>query len=65
MTINVIDRDSQQPVCLGSTVKGIYGEPWIFLAMSDPFTVWLRDPITLQVVDLDPMVLAIDVNITG
>jgi len=65
MTINITDRDTGLPVHIGSTIKGMYGEPWIFLTMTSPVSVWLRDPITLEVVDLDPMTLMIDIDIRG
>lgn len=59
--MTIIDRDSKLPVIFGSTVKGVYGDEWIFLSYTGEY-VWVRDPITLKVVDLHPMMLGIDIH---
>ena len=65
MTIQAINPDTGKPVLCGDTVKGMYGEPWIFLALSSPMTVWVRDPITGTVIDFDPASMVIDINVNG
>lgn len=65
MTITVKDRKTGKVVECGDTIIGTYGEPWIFLSLTSPTSIWLRDPITLQTVDLDPTMLFIDVDIRG
>jgi len=63
MTINVKNRDTGKLVYCGDTIVGIYNEPWIFLALASPTTVWVRDPITGAVVDFDPTTMVIDVEV--
>jgi hypothetical protein len=65
MTINVTNRDTGKPVFCGDTIMGMYGEPWIYLALASPTTVWVRDPITGNVVDFDPATMVINVDIRG
>lgn len=61
MPMTIVDRDTKLPVHIGSTVKGMYGDEWIFLAYSGE-VVWVRDPITLAVVDLLPNMIGIDIH---
>jgi len=65
MTINVTNRDTGKPVLCGDTIIGNYGDEWIFLALTAPTMLWVRDPITGKVHDLDPMVMNIDISIRG
>jgi hypothetical protein len=63
MAMTITDRDSKLPIRIGSTVKGMYGDEWIFLAyVQETDSVWVRDPITLKVIDLMPNMIGIDIH---
>ena len=65
MTINVTNRDTGKQVMCGDIITGMYGDKWIYLALASLTTVWVRDPITGNVVDFDPATMVINVDIRG